>query len=92
MGVILSVGGRKAWFRRGEWRSPDRVLEAELRRLFEDWIAETGGPSLRSADPEGEAAEAVATRAGGRILLRARADARREAREYLNRRQMSLPF
>lgn len=92
MAVLLSFRGRKALFRHGEWRASHRVLELRLARELEAWIGETGGPRIGSPDPELEAARAVAARAGGRILLRVPANARREARLYLNRRQLSFDF
>jgi hypothetical protein len=92
MAVLVSFRGRKALFRRGEWRSPNRALEERLTRETESWIGETGGPKIGSKDPELEAAKAVAKRTGGRILLRVKSNVRRESKLYLSRRQMSFQF
>ncbi len=92
MGVIVSWKGKRAILRRGEWRSSHPVLEQKLNRTTSEWIAATGGPALDSRDPEGDVARSVAALTGGRVLLQARADRRREARDYLSRRQLSLPF
>ncbi|MCL4793773.1 MAG: hypothetical protein KJZ84_04390 [Bryobacteraceae bacterium] len=92
MGVIVGWKGKKAILRRGEWRSSDAALESMLNRATDQWIAETGGPALTSHDPEREVAHAIAKLTGGRVLLRAKTDRRREARDYLSRRQLSLPF
>jgi hypothetical protein len=92
MGVLLSVNGKKAILRHGEWRCADAAVERALARACEEWIEQTGGPALDARDPELEAAQAVAARIGARVLMRVRANRRREAQNYLVRRQMSLPF
>lgn len=92
MGVIVSLRGRKALFRNGQWRSAHPALEARLNHLTEQWIQATGGPPIGSDDPERDTAKEVARQAGARILLHASANPRREIKVYLNRRQMRLPF
>jgi hypothetical protein len=92
MGVIVSLRGRKALFRNGQWRSAHPALEARLNRLTEQWIQATGGPAIGSSDPERDTVKEIARQAGARVLLHAPANPRREFRVYLSRRQMRFPF
>lgn len=92
MGVIVSLRGRKALLRHGQWWSAHSALEARLNHLTEEWIQATGGPAFNSSDPERDTAREIARQAGARVLLHAPANSRRESKIYFSRRQMRFPF
>lgn len=83
---------RKAFFRRGEWRSPNREFEVLLNSTLDLWIAETGGPPFGDADPERTAARTVAQRVGARVIFHIPANPKRSRAHFFDRRQFRLPF
>jgi len=92
MGVVLAIGRKRAFLRDGQWWSADPRLEETLNELTRLWVEETGGPSLKSHDPEREAAREIARRSGGRLLLHAPAPGRRAHRVWFSQRQYKLAF
>lgn len=92
MGVVVKVGRQRAILRGGEWRCADARVESMLNDTMQAWIEECGGPSLSSPDPETDAAEAVAGRVDGRVLLSVPANPRQAHRVYFARRQYRLAF
>ena len=92
MGVVLRVGKQKAFLRNGEWRCANPRLEHDLNETTRVWIEETGGPALRSTDPELDVAQAVAGKVNGRILQHSPADPKVSYHIYLSRRQTTFSF
>lgn len=92
MSVLIRVGATKAIFRAGTWVSCDRLLESRLNQVTTDWIAQTGGPSLRERDPERACAEAVATLTGGEVVRHVPSRGPKTREMFVSRRQMSFGF
>lgn len=92
MGVIVGIGKQKALFRDGEWRCASPNVEQTLNRATREWLDETGGPALGSADPELETAKVIAKRVRGRILQHSPADRRLMSKQYLAFRQTRFSF
>jgi len=90
MGVVARVKGQTVFLREGAWRCADPDLEAELNRLTERWIQETGGPALSAKDPEREVARELTRRYRGRILAHVPARGHLGARRYFRQRQLNL--
>ncbi len=92
MGVVIKIGGRKAFLREGKWWCADRRLELRLNEETDRWIGETGGPELNSLDPEADVARTISRVCGGSVILQAQARPKRSAALYLARRQYSFDF
>ena len=92
MGVVVQYGRRKAFLRDGEWRSSDAELEERLNSVTEMWIQASGGPPLGAPDPERTAAETIAKKTGGRLILHVQARPKIDRQVWAARRQLSLPF
>ena len=90
MGAIVSFGRKRAFLRDGVWRSADAALERRLNEATKQWVLETGGPSMKSADPEMDAALEIARLAGGHLILHVPADAGRAQRTWFAHRQYTL--
>lgn len=90
MGIIARVNGQTVFLREGAWRCADLGLEAELNRLTEHWIQETGGPALFAEDPERDVAREMTRRFQGRILAHVQARGHLGARRYFRQRQLKL--
>lgn len=87
MAVLVKFRKRKAFLRRGQWSCADPALEAVLKAAYEEWIRETGGPSLSDPYPEASAAAEIARRVGARVLAHVPT---RDAYPYISRRQLQL--
>jgi len=92
MGVVLAFGRKRAFLRDGLWWSADPRLEEELNELTRRWVEQTGGPSLKSPDPEHDAAREIARRSHGRLILHAAAPGRRAHRIWFAQRQYKFAF
>jgi hypothetical protein len=90
MSVLVRFGRRKAILRLGRWISADRRTEAMLNDATTAWVKETGGPPLEHPQQERVAAEEIASRFGGRILLKLNPTSRRAARVWVQHRQLRL--
>jgi len=92
MSVLVRIGKRKAFLRRGEWFSSDLELESLLNTATTAWIQETGGPPLQDNNPEKTVAKEIIQRLGGRIVRRVPPSPKHTARIYISRRQLNLDF
>ena len=90
MGALIQVGMRKAILRQGEWRCCDMNLEHHLNHITEQWVKESGGPSLDTADPDYIAAQAIARLVNGRVLAHVPARTRIVRHVWFAQRQYHL--
>lgn len=90
MGVMIRIGKRKAFLRRGEWISADEELETRLNAATDEWIQETGGPPLDDPDHEWTVATTMVERFGGKVAKRVAPSPAQSAGIYISRRQMRL--
>ncbi len=92
MGILVRIGTRKAFLRRGEWKCADAELEQRLNLLTTRWIQETGGPPMDDHDHERTVAEQIAGQVGGTIAMRAAPSLRRNSHIFISRRQLQFDF
>ncbi len=90
MSVLVRFGRKKAILRLGRWVSADRRTETMLNEATNDWIRRTGGPPLEHPQQERVAAEEIASRFGGRILLKLNPTSKRASRVWIQHRQLRL--
>jgi hypothetical protein len=92
MSVLVRFGIRKAILAAGRWTSADSTLEENLNKATKAWFQQGGGPSLRNSDQESAVAAEMATRFGGRVLVRLRSASSASNRVFLAQRQLELDF
>ena len=90
MSVLVRFGRQKAILRLGRWVSANKHMEARLNLATSDWIRQTGGPPLSHPNHERAAAEEIATRFGGRIVLKVTPTSKRAAQVWVRQRQLRL--
>jgi hypothetical protein len=90
MSVLVRFGKQKAILRLGRWVSADKAVEARLNEATVEWVRQTGGPPLSHPNHELAAAQVIATRLGGRIVLKVNPKSKRAARIWVQQRQMRL--
>ncbi len=90
MGTIVRFEKQKALLRLGVWRCADLDLEQRLNLLTEEWIQQTGKPSMSSTDPEREVAQEMAARLNGVIVHHIPSHGHDAARLYFSKRQLKL--